>query len=190
MRRVLVTAILALLVIVAVLAGYAATRPDTFRIVRTTTIGAPPEQIFPLINDFDHWLAWSPYERKDPDMERERRGALEGPGSVYAWDGDRQIGKGSMEIVAAEPPSRVAIQLDFERPMVARNEVVFTLEPAPAGTEVTWTMTGRHNWLGKLAGVFMDVDGMVGRDFEAGLASLKAQVEEGPTPTTPTGAAP
>ena len=172
------TVILVLLVLAGLLAGYVATRPTEFRVERSTVIEAPPERIFPLINDFDEWLEWSPYEKKDPSMQRERRGSLAGPGSVYAWDGNQDIGKGWMEIIEAVPPSRVEIDLNFERPMAARNRVVFSLEPEGSGnTRVTWAMSGRNSFLGKLAGVVMDMDTMVGRDFEAGLAELKARAE-------------
>src|SRR5262245_65324106 len=113
-------AIAVVLVIAGVLA-YAATRPDTLRVERAATIKAPPEKIFPLLSDFHAWTGWSPWERMDPGMKRTYAGAPSGTGAVYAWDGDRNVGKGRMEIVEAAPPSRVAIKLDFEKPFEGHN---------------------------------------------------------------------
>ena len=115
-------------VLVAAFLIYAATRPDTFRVQRTTTIKAPPEKIFPLINDFQRWGAWSPYEKKDPTMKRTLSGAATGKGAVYEWDGNKDVGKGRMEITESAPPSQVTLQLDFIRPFAAHNIVDFTLE--------------------------------------------------------------
>jgi hypothetical protein len=169
--------IVVVLLIGAVLA-FAAMRPDTFRIHRSTTIKAPPEKIFPLISDFKRWGAWSPYETKDPNMKRSFGGAAEGKGSVYAWDGNGNVGQGRMEITDAAAPSQVAIQLDFTRPFEAHNRVVFRIVPNGEATEVTWDMQGPANYVSKLIGVFVSMDRMVGRDFEAGLANLKSIAEK------------
>jgi uncharacterized protein YndB with AHSA1/START domain len=156
----------------------AATRPDQFRITRSTVIKAPPEKIFALISDFRRWATWSPYEKKDPDMRRSFGEAAEGRGATYAWDGDGNVGQGRMEIIEVAPPGKVVIHLDFTRPFEAHNSVVFTLLPRGQETEVTWDMQGRANYLSKLIGVFINMDRMVGRDFEAGLANLKAVAEK------------
>lgn len=170
---------LALVLLAAVVAALfsAATRPDTFRIERTTTIDAPPEKIFPLIDDLHRWVAWSPYEGRDPAMARTHGGAPAGRGAVYAWSGNRQIGQGRMEITESAPPSRVVIRLDFLRPFEAHNTAEFTLEPRGAATRVTWAMYGPNRYVGKLMGLVMNMDRMIGGDFEAGLANLKAAAE-------------
>ena len=170
-------ALVVLLVLAAVLL-FAATRPGTFRVTRSATIKAPPEKIFPLISDFKRWGAWSPYEKKDPTMKRSYGGAAEGKGATYAWEGDGNVGQGRMEIIDAAAPGKVAIRLDFTRPFEAHNRVLFTMLPKGELTEVTWDMQGRANYLSKLIGVFVDMDRMVGRDFEAGLASLKTVTEK------------
>ena len=170
-------ALVVLLALAAVLI-FAATRPDTFRVTRSATIKAPPEKIFPLISDFKRWGAWSPYEKKDPNMKRSYGGAAEGKGATYAWEGDGNVGQGRMEIVDAAAPGKVAIRLDFTRPLEAHNTVLFTVAPKGGLTEVTWDMQGRANYLSKLIGVFVDMDRMVGKDFEAGLANLKAVSEK------------
>lgn len=177
-------------VLVASLLIYAAARPDTFHIVRTTTIQAPPEMIFALINDLHRWSAWSPYEQKDPAMKRAHSGAASGKGAVYAWDGDRNIGKGRMEITDTMPPTGVTIRLDFEKPFEAHNVVEFRLQPAGGATSVAWSMQGRSNFISRLIGVFIDMDRMIGRDFEAGLASLKAVAERQADVTSPASYAP
>ena len=170
-------AIVAVLLIAAVLI-FAAFRPDQFRVQRATTVKAPPEKIFPLINDFKRWSAWSPYEKKDPGMQRTYGGAPEGRGATYAWDGDGNVGQGRMEITDAAAPSQVAISLDFTRPFEAHNRVVFSMVPKGEATEVVWDMQGPANYVSKLLGIFINMDRMVGADFEAGLANLKALAEK------------
>ena len=164
-------------VIVAGVLGYAATRPDTFRVERTATVKAPPDKIYPLIQDFHAWSGWSPWERVDPGMRRTYGGAPSGVGAEYAWDGDKNVGKGRMEIAEASPPSKVTLKLDFERPLEAHNIVNFTMEPKGDATSVTWAMHGSVPFLAKIVHVFLDMDRMVGQDFEAGLANLKALAE-------------
>lgn len=160
----------------AIVLAIAASRPDRFRIERSAVIAAPPESIFALIEDFHRWRAWWPYEERDPAMRRDYSGAVRGEGAVYAWDGNRQIGTGRMEIDEAEPASRIAIKLDFFKPFKASNTAEFTLEPATAGIRVTWAMQGRSPLISKLMGLVIDMDRMVGKDFETGLEKLKAVV--------------
>ncbi len=175
----------ALLVVLAVLAvavvailAYATTKPDTFRVQRSATIKAPADKIFPFINDFHAWDAWSPYEKRDPDMKRTFGGAPSGKGATYAWDGNKNVGAGSMEILDAPAPSRVTIKLDFSRPFEGHNTAEFTLEPQGDMTKVTWAMNGPVPFIGKVMHVFIDMDNMIGKDFETGLASLKAIAEK------------
>ena len=168
------------IVVLALIAGvliFAATKPDTFRIQRVASINAPPERIFALINNFHSWGAWSPWEKKDPAMRRTLGAAASGKGAVYAWEGNHGVGKGRMEITESSPPSKVAIQLDFIKPFEAHNTVQFTLEPKGDVTNVTWAMQGSTPYFAKIIHVFIDMDRMVGRDFKAGLASLKAIAE-------------
>lgn len=161
----------------AILLAVASMKPDTLHVERTARIDAPPQEIFPLIEDFRRWGPWSPYEKRDPAMKRSYGGAERGEGAVYAWEGNRDIGKGRMEIVESVPPSRVALKLDFAEPFEAHNVVQFTLEPEGAATRVTWAMQGPSSFVSKLMSVFIDMDDMIGRDFEAGLANLKALAE-------------
>lgn len=168
------------LVIAAVIAAvliYAATRPDTFRIQRESRIDAPPDRIFGFLNDFRAWMAWSPWEGLDPELKRTYSGAPAGVGSVYAWEGNKKVGAGRMEITAATPPSSLTIKLDFLRPFEAHNVTHFTLTPSDGSTAVHWAMDGRNTFMGKLMSVFMNMDRLVGTDFEKGLAKLKSAAE-------------
>lgn len=169
-------------IIIAVLVAgvliVAATKPDTFSVQRSASIKAPPEKVFGLINDFKRWDAWSPWEKKDPAMKRTWGAVTSGKGARYGWEGNGEVGKGSMEIAESIPPSRVALKLDFEKPFEAHNRVEFTLEPKDGATNVTWTMQGPAPFISKLIQVFCDMDGMVGKDFEAGLAGMKAAAEK------------
>ena len=169
-----------LLVVVAGFLAYASTRPDTLRVQRSATIKAPPDKIFPLITDLRRWSVWSPWEKKDPAMKRTFGGADSGQGAVYAWQGNSDVGEGRMEIVEATPPSKVAIQLDFIKPLEGHNVAEFTLKPKGDATDVTWVMYGPTPFIGKVLGIFMNMDAMIGNDFEAGLASLRAAAEKSP----------
>ena len=163
--------------VVGVLA-YAATKPDMFRLQRTATINAPPQTVFALINDYRNWTAWSPWERKDPNLKRTYSEPSSGKGATYAWEGDKNVGKGSMLITDTVAGSRVALNLDFEKPFRAHNKVVFDLESKGLTTDVTWSMEGPTPFFAKIIHVFIDMDKMVGRDFEAGLAAMKAAAEK------------
>lgn len=172
----------ALVVVVAGILIYAATRPDTFRVQRSASIKAPPEKIFALINDLRSWSAWSPYEKKDPAMKRTFSGPASGKGAVYEWDGDKNVGKGRMEITEVAPPNKVLIKLDFIKPFEGHNTAEFTMEPKGDNTVVTWAMYGPCPYMAKVMGVvmglFMNMDDMIGNDFAAGLANLKAVAEK------------
>jgi len=164
--------------LIAAVLLFASTRPDSIRVQRETSIKAPPEKIFPFIADFHRWVAWSPYEKKDPALKRTYGGAAQGQGAVYAWEGNHEIGQGRMEITKVSSPSKIAIQLDFVKPFEARNVVEFTLQPQGDATHVTWVMQGESAYVAKLMGLFFDMDKMIGQDFEAGLASLKTVAEQ------------
>src|SRR5258707_55821 len=162
---------IAVVVVIAGVLAYAATKPDTFRVQRAATIKATPEKIAAALSDFHGWEAWSPWEKMDPAMKRVYSGPAKGKGAVYAWEGNSKVGQGRMEItdVAA---ARVAMDLDFVKPFEAHNKVVFTLTPQGDVTQVTWTMQGPVPYMAKVVHVFLDMDGMVGKQFETGLANL------------------
>jgi hypothetical protein len=171
-------ALIILLVIIVALLALAATRPDQFRIERSTTIQASPERIFPYINDLHRWQAWSPYEKKDPDMQRSFEGPQSGPGAAYGWNGNKNIGSGRMEISESTPSSRVRINLEFFAPFKASNTAEFVLEPQGNATRIIWSMQGRSNFMSKLMGLVFNFDKMVGKDFEDGLVNLRALTEQ------------
>jgi uncharacterized protein YndB with AHSA1/START domain len=163
---------------IAVVLILAARRPDTFRVQRATTVQAPPEKIFPLINDFHQWRNWSPYETKDPAVKRSYSGAESGKGAVYGWEGNKNVGSGRMEILDAQAPSKIVIKLDFFTPFEGHNTAEFTMLPQGDGTNVTWLMHGPAPFMSKLMQLFIDLDNMIGKDFEAGLANLKSLTEK------------
>ena len=163
---------------VGIVLAIAATKPDTFRVQRSAAIKAPPEKIFPLINDFRQWSTWSPYEHKDPAMKRTYSPATSGRGAVYEWEGDKNVGAGRITITDTSPPSKVLIDLDMLKPFAASNKVEFTLVPNGDGTNVTWEMQGGVPYFAKIIHVFVDMDRMVGKDFETGLANLKSSAEK------------
>jgi len=167
-----------LAIAIAVVLILAATKPDSFSVTRAIDITAPAERIFPLINDFHRWVAWSPWENKDPAMQRSFTGAASGKGAVYGWDGNKNVGSGRMEIVEASAPSKILIKLDFLKPFEAHNTAEFTMLPQGAGTRLTWVMRGPAPFMSKLMQVFMNLDQMIGKDFEIGLANLKKLAEQ------------
>lgn len=167
-----------LVVLVVGVLLFAATKPDKFVVQRSTTINAPADKIFPLINDFRAWTKWSPYEHRDPNLKRTLSGAPQGKGAIYEWAGDANVGKGRMEILEAAPPSKVTIKLDFIEPFEGHNMAEFTLAGGGNGTAVTWSMFGPNTFGSNLMSVFMNFDTMIGGDFEAGLANLKRVAEQ------------
>jgi hypothetical protein len=169
---------IAIVCVVAAVLAFAATRPDSFHVQRAASIKAAPDKIFPHINDLRSFGAWSPYEKRDPDMKRTYSGAASGKGAVYAWESNGEVGKGRMEITESSAPGKIAIKLDFEKPFEAHNMVDFTMAPKGGSTEVTWAMHGPSPYLAKVMHLFFDMDKMVGEDFEAGLANLKAIAEK------------
>jgi uncharacterized protein YndB with AHSA1/START domain len=165
-------------ILLAALLGFAATRPDTFRVQRAKSIQAPPEKIFALINDFQKWGSWSPYEKMDPTMKRTHSGAANGKGAVYAWAGKGKVGEGRMEITDTSAPSKVTIKLDFFKPFKGHNVAEFTLEAKGDSTNVTWATHGPQSYVAKAMTIFISMDSLVGKDFEAGLANMKAIAEK------------
>jgi len=170
-------AIVVAVLLVAVL-GFAMTKPDSFSVQRTTNIKAPPEKIFPLINDLHSWGSWSPWEKVDPAMKRTHSGAPSGQGAVYEWEGNAKVGKGRMEITDAAPPSSVTIKLDFLKPIEGHNIAEFTLVPQGDSTNVTWAMHGPAPFVSKVIQVFISMDSMLGKEFETGLSNLRGIAEK------------
>lgn len=169
--------LLVLAVVIAVILLVAAFRPADFRVSRSALIAAPAPALFAAVNDFHRWGAWSPYEKVDPAMQRTFDGPAAGVGAIYGWSGNRNIGSGKMTITESRPAELVRIRLEFFTPMAGLCEATFTFIPEKGQTRVSWDMTGKHHYGAKLVCLFMNMDKMVGGQFEQGLAALKAQAE-------------
>ncbi|MFO0899383.1 MAG: SRPBCC family protein [Pirellulales bacterium] len=176
LKILLIIAAVILVVLVAMLA-YAATKPNTYRVERSTRVKASPAKIISLIKDFHEWARWSPYEKLDPDMTRTFSGSEQGPGAVYEWNGDGNVGQGRMEILEVTP-DKVTIKLDFFRPMEGHNTAEFTLVPQGEETEVTWSMHGPSKFITKVMSTYLNLDGMIGNQFAEGLNNLKTIAEK------------
>src|SRR5262249_51462751 len=182
MARKIVLAVLAVVVVFIIVVS---TRPSTFHIERSITTSAPAENAYAQVNDFHAWAAWSPWEKMDPGMKKTFEGSTSGQGAVYAWTGNDKVGEGRMTIEKADKPSQIAIKLEFLKPFAATNTATFTFAPAGGGTpgtRVTWAMDGENNFMAKAASMFMDMDKMIGGDFERGLSGLKTAAESAPKP--------
>jgi uncharacterized protein YndB with AHSA1/START domain len=175
-----IIAVIAILLAAAVAAVLilASRKPATFSVSRAAAIKAPPEKIFAAISDFHRWKEWSPYEDRDPNLQRSYGGADSGRSAVYEWSGNKNAGTGRMEILDASAPSKVVIKLDFLKPFEAHNIVEFTMLPQGETTNVTWLMHGPAPLMTKVMQVFIDMDNMVGKDFAVGLANLKRITEK------------
>jgi ribosome-associated toxin RatA of RatAB toxin-antitoxin module len=150
----------------------------SYEITRSAIIPAPADDVFPLVNSFREWTKWSPWESVDPAMERSYSGSDAGEGAKYAWSGNRKAGSGTMEIIETTAPHSIKIRLEFTKPFKAVNPTTFTFTPSGSGTQVTWTMTGENKGIGKIFALFMNMDKMVGADFEKGLAALAGAVAQ------------
>lgn len=155
---------------------FIATRPDTFHIERSAKINAAPDVVFGLINNFHEWTKWSPWERLDPNLKRTYEGPASGAGAKYAWSSE-QVGEGRMTILESKPAEAVVIKLEFIKPFEATNQAAFKLEPTDGGTRVIWSMDGKNNVMGKAFSLFMNMDSMVGKDFEQGLFIMNKAAE-------------
>jgi uncharacterized protein YndB with AHSA1/START domain len=169
--------LIGLVAVVAAVLVAAALQPNSFRVQREATIQAPPAKVFALVDDFRQWPAWSPWEKLDPAMKRTFGGPANGKGATYAWEGNDDVGRGRMEITDSVAPARLAIKLDFIEPFDSSNTTEFSFDPAGAGTRVVWVMHGPMPFISKLISVFVSMDRMIGKDFEAGLANLKSAAE-------------
>lgn len=169
--------LIVLIALVAVFVIVVATRPADFRVTRTARIAAPPSAVFAQVNDFHNWMAWSPWARLDPAMTQSYEGAPAGPGAAYSWSGNSKVGAGRMTILDSHPSDLIRIKLEFLKPFAATNTAEFTFKPEGGQTVVTWSMTGKNNFMAKAFGLFMNMDKLVGGDFEKGLAQMKSVAE-------------
>ena len=170
--------IITVVVLIAAVLIFAATRPDMFSVQRAMLIKAPPEKIFPLINDFHNWSAWSPWEKLDIAMKKTHSGTASGKGAVYAWEGNNKVGQGSMEITESSSPVKIIMKLDFIKPFEGHNIAEFTLQTQGDATHVQWLMHGPSPYMTKIMGLFFNMDNLIGKDFEVGLANMKALAEK------------
>lgn len=176
--------LLAVVVVLAVFAVFVATRPGSYRVSRSKAISAPPTTVYAQVADFHQWEKWSPWAKLDPAMKTSFEGPVGAAGSSYAWTGNDKVGEGRMTIEEARPGERLRIRLEFVRPFASTNSTTFTFAPKSGATETTWTMQGNNGFAGKAFGIFMDMDKMIGNDFDKGLAQLKtvAESEAGNSP--------
>ena len=174
----LVKILIAVVIVLAALAAYVATRPAEFRVTRSATIAAPAPVVFVQVNELGKWQAWSPWAKKDPQMKQTYEGPPAGTGAVTSWVGNKDVGEGRMTIVESRPAELIRFKLEFLEPFAATNSAEFTFKEQGGRTEVSWSMSGQNNFIGKAMGVVFDFDKMIGADFEAGLASLKTIVEK------------
>ncbi|RTL36541.1 MAG: polyketide cyclase [Candidatus Melainabacteria bacterium] len=177
LKKLVVGVIVVVFASICVLAIYISSRPNSFIVQRSIIINAGPESIYPFIADFHRWTSWSPYERLDAKMEKSYSGSQSGLGAKYLWDGNEKAGAGTMEIIEATQPSKVVIKLDFSKPFEGHNVAQFRLEPKDRTTSVSWSMSGESSVMMKFAGLFMNMDELIGKDFEIGLRTLKEEVE-------------
>ena len=169
--------LIALAALVIVFLVIVALQPSDFRVTRTATIAAPPPAVFAQVNDFHNWEAWSPWAKLDPALKQNYAGAPAGTGAIYSWSGNNNVGEGRMTITESRPSDLILINLEFMRPFAATNTTEFTFKPEGDGTAVTWTMAGRNTFMAKAVHMFMNMDKMVGGQFEQGLATMKRVVE-------------
>ena len=169
-----IVALLALLIIVA------ATRPDEFTVTRSAKFAAPPEEVFPHVNDLHKWEAWSPWAKLDPNAKNSFAGPAAGVGAAMAWEGNCKVGVGRMTITESRPCELIRFRLEFIKPMQATNMAEFSFKPDNNQTVITWTMSGKNNFVGKIFGLFMNCDKMIGGQFDKGLATLKSVAEAAP----------
>jgi uncharacterized protein YndB with AHSA1/START domain len=177
LKKVILAAVVALLALPFLVAAIAFTRPATYLVQRSVGIAAPPDQVFHAVADFRRWERWSPWTRLDPGQKTTVVG--EGLGAVYTWSGDDKVGAGRMTIVELAPGSKVGIKLEFLRPWASVNETAFLVVPDGTGARLTWLMKGTHGFVGRAMSIVLDMDKVLGPDFEKGLAALKADLERG-----------
>ncbi|HKY62880.1 MAG TPA: SRPBCC family protein [bacterium] len=169
--------LLGLAVILALFVIIVATRPATFQVTRSISVAAPPEAVFAQVNDLHRWAVWNPWGKLDPAMKVGYEGPAAGTGAVYSWVGNSQVGEGKMTILESRPNERIRIQLDFYKPMAGTSLAEFTFKPEGEKTTVSWSVSGKNNFIAKAMGLFMNMDKMIGDQFDKGLADLKSIAE-------------
>jgi hypothetical protein len=169
--------LIALAATLVLFATVIALQPGTFHVERSALIAAPPASVVALVNDFHRWSSWSPWEKLDPSMKRSFDGPAAGVGAKYAWVGNDEVGEGRM-LIEQSSPSQVVIRIDFLKPFAATNRSTFRFTPVTEGTKVTWAMDGDKNFASKAFGLVMDMDAMIGADFERGLKSLAVEAQK------------
>lgn len=184
--------LIVLAVVVIAFLAFVATRPATYHIERSVNIAAPPAVVFPYVNSLKNFVLWSPWEKRDPNQKTTFTGPDEGVGAGYAWVGNDEVGEGKMAIVESKPNELVKSDLEFIKPFASKSGVTYTLVPEGDGTKLTWGMDGSNDFTGKLFSVFVNMDTMLGKDFDEGLANLKTLVEAKAkeAPAAPVGDAP
>jgi carbon monoxide dehydrogenase subunit G len=179
-KKILLGIVVLVIVLVAVFLVMVMLQPSTYQIERSATINAPAQTVFAQVNDFHKWNAWSPWANLDPNMKQTYDGQASGVGAMYSWTGNSDVGEGKMTIIESRPSERIKIQLEFIKPFAAMNTTDFIFTPQGNQTNVKWVMAGNNNFIGKAFGLFVNMDKMVGGDFEKGLAKLKAVSESAP----------
>jgi hypothetical protein len=174
--------LIGLAVVVVVLVVFIALQSSTYRVERSATMNAPAPMVFAQVNDFHKWNAWSPWAKLDPAMKQTFEGAPAGTGAVYTWAGNKEVGEGRMAITESHPSDLVKIKLEFLKPFAATSDTTFTFKPEGNQTVVTWTMVGDKNFIAKAFHLFVNMDKMLGGDFEKGLAQMKSVAEAAPKP--------
>ena len=172
--------LIAVAVVLTVLVVVIATRPTEFRVQRSATISAPAPVVFAQVNDFHKWEAWSPYVKRDPAMKKTFEGAPAGVGAIYTWSGNNEVGEGRTTIIESRPGELIRIKLEFVRPFASTSAAEFVFKPEGERTVVTWALDGRNGFPAKAMGLVMNMDRMIGDDFEKGLAQIKAIAEATP----------
>ena len=172
--------LIALAAVVVVLVMVVALQPSDFRVARTATISAPAPMIFAQVNDFHNWRAWSPYDKLDPAMKKTYDGPPAGAGAIYSWIGNRKAGEGRATIIESRPNDLIRVKLDFIKPFEGIAIAQFAFKPEGDRTIVEWGLSGRNSFMAKAVGLIMNMDKMVGGQFEEGLTQLKAVVEAAP----------
>ncbi len=177
MRKKILIGLIVLVAIVAVFAVIVALQPSEFRVERSATISAPASAVFAQVNDFHKWEAWSPWAKLDPSAKNSFEGPPAGKGAIFKWSGNNEVGEGAMTLTESHPNDLIRIKLDFVRPFEDTSNVEFAFKPEGNQTGVTWSMSGRKNFISKAICLFMNMDKMVGGKFEEGLANIKSVVE-------------
>ena len=176
----LIKIIIVVALIIVVFIGIVALQPNKYRVTRNTTISAPPAAVFAQVNDFHKWAAWNPWGKIDSAMKQTYDGTPSGTGAIYAWIGNKEVGEGHMTIIESRPSDLIRIKLEFLKPFAATNTAEFNFKPEGNHTAVTWSMFGDKNFMAKAIHLFMNMDKMIGGQFEKGLAEMKSIVETAP----------